>query len=176
MPRGIRQNTDRPTLGPEQEAEQLGAVEQTTDDFNFDPGSYAGPLGMPLPDKPGWSFKWVSMTNPENGQDDPREVMKHKSPAMGMWDFVRPEEFPAFAPMKVAHGAYGGIIATQGMALMQIPTTRRDKLVAYFDSLADRQVEDIRGSDDAPQQDSRSPFSLQVKGRDTRMRQPTIRE
>lgn len=176
MPRGVRQNADRPILGREQEAEALGAVEQQTDDFNFDPGAYAGPLGMPVPDKPGWSFKWVSMTNPETGQDDPREVMKHTGPGMGKWSFVRPEEFPDFMPMKVNHGAYGSIIAAQGMTLMQIPTERRDRLIAHFDSLADRQMEDINGTESAPQQDSRSPFSLTGGLRDTRMRQPTIRE
>lgn len=175
MPRGVRQNTDRPLLGPEQEAERLGAVEQKTDDFDFDPGSYSGPLGMKLPDKPGFSMKWVTFVNPENGQDDPREVMKHKSPAMGMWDFVRPEEFPDFMPMKMTHGAYGAVIATQGMVLMCIPTVRRDRLVAYFDSIADRQVEDINESGGA-QQDSRSPFTLKVGINDPRMRQPTIRE
>jgi len=176
MARGVRQNTDRPIAGPEQEAEALGAVEQTTDDFNFDPGSYAGPLGMHIPEKPGYSRKWVSMTNPENGQDDPREIMKHRSPAMGMWSFVRPEEIPDFSPMKVNHGAYGAIIATQGNVLMEIPTVRRDKLVAHFDSIADRQVEDIRGAEEAAQQDSRSPFTLKVARHDQRMRQPTIRE
>lgn len=176
MPRHTKQNTDRPMFGHEQEAEQLGAVEQKTDDFDFDPSAYAGPLGMPLPNIPGVSFKWVSMTNAENGQDDPREIMKHKSPAMGMYDFVRPEEAPDFAPMKMNHGAYGAVIATQGMVLMKIPTVRRDKLVAYFDSLADRQVEDIQDDPAKAQSDSRSPFTLQVKGNDARMRQPTIRE
>ena len=176
MPRGVRQNTDRPILGPEQEAEALGATQQQTDDFNFDPGSYSGPLGMPLPDLPGMSLKWVSMLNPDNGQDDPREVMKHKSPAMGLWDFVRPEEAPDFSPMKMTHGAYGAVIATQGMVLMKIPTVRRDKLVAYFDSIADRQMEDINEATTTGPRDSRSAFALTGGVNDSRMRQPTIRE
>lgn len=175
MPRGVR-NTDRPIHGLEQEAEALGVTAETTDDFDFDPGSYSGPLGMKLPEIPGYSLKWVSYTNPENGQDDPREIMKHRSPAMGMWDFVRPEQHPDFTPMKVSHASHGPIIATQGMALMCIRTKLRDKLVAHFDSIADRQVFDIAEGDNPSQQDSRSPFALSVKANDGRMRQPTIRE
>ncbi len=175
MPRHTKQNQDRPILGAEQEAERLGAIPQVTDDFDFDPSAYAGPLGMPLK-IPGYAVKWVAMVNPENGQDDPREIMKHKSPAMGMWEFVRPEEVPDFAPLKQTHGAYGAIIAVQGMVAMKIPQGRRDKLIAHFDGLADRQMEDINGTEQAPQQDSRSPFSLTGGLRDARMRQPTIRE
>jgi len=176
MPRHTKQNQDRPIFGAEQEADRLGAIPQVTDDFDFDPSSYAGPLGMPIK-VPGFAIKWVAMTNPENGQDDPREVMKHRSPALGMWDFVRPEEVPDFAPLKMTHGVYGGIIATQGMCAMKIPEARRQKLVDYFDSLSDRQVEDIKESGERPaQQDSRSPFTLKVGINDPRMRQPTIRE
>lgn len=114
-----------------------------------------------LPPLPGYHYKWVYYLN-ELGQEDPTQVISHLNAYTGGYEYVKPEEIPPLASMKIGMGAHVGFVGMRGNVLMKIRHSRWLKLQAMSE-LKNQQAMGRIQTPSVAGGDSRAPVSAQYQ-------------
>jgi hypothetical protein len=120
-------------------AENRLARELETRSTKERPKQWQRPETLPQPDKqPGYSYRWIRVS--ALGQADARNI---SSKTREGWEPVRIEEQPQFRMLVDPNSRFKDSIEVAGLLLCKIPEEFIDQRKAYFDKVAQDQIESV---------------------------------
>jgi hypothetical protein len=120
-------------------AENRLARELETRSTKERPKQWQRPETLPQPDKqPGYSYRWIRVS--ALGQADARNI---SSKTREGWEPVRIEEQPQFRMLVDPNSRFKDSIEVAGLLLCKIPEEFVDQRKAYFDKVAQDQIESV---------------------------------
>jgi len=120
-------------------AENRLARELETRSTKERPKQWQRPETLPQPDKqPGYSYRWIRVS--ALGQADARNI---SSKTREGWEPVRIEEQPQFRMLVDPNSRFKDSIEVAGLLLCKIPDEFVEQRKAYFDKVAQDQIESV---------------------------------
>jgi hypothetical protein len=120
-------------------AENRLARELETRSTKERPRQWQRPETLPQPDKqPGYSYRWIRVS--ALGQADARNI---SSKTREGWEPVRIEEQPQFRMLVDPNSRFKDSIEVAGLLLCKIPDDFVEQRKAYFDKVAQDQIESV---------------------------------
>jgi hypothetical protein len=120
-------------------AENRLARELETRSTKERPRQWQRPETLPQPDKqPGYSYRWIRVS--ALGQADARNI---SSKTREGWEPVRIEEQPQFRMLVDPNSRFKDSIEVAGLLLCKIPDEFVEQRKAYFDKVAQDQIESV---------------------------------
>jgi hypothetical protein len=120
-------------------AENRLARELETRSTKERPKQWQRPETLPQPDKqPGYSYRWIRVS--ALGQADARNI---SSKTREGWEPVRIEEQPQFRMLVDPNSRFKDSIEVAGLLLCKIPEEFVEQRKAYFDKVAQDQIESV---------------------------------
>ena len=120
-------------------AENRLARELETRSTKERPRQWQRPETLPQPDKqPGYSYRWIRVS--ALGQADARNI---SSKTREGWEPVRIEEQPQFRMLVDPNSRFKDSIEVAGLLLCKIPEEFVEQRKAYFDKVAQDQIESV---------------------------------
>jgi hypothetical protein len=141
-------------------AENRLARELETRSTKERPKQWQRPETLPQPDKqPGYAYRWIRVS--ALGQADARNI---SSKTREGWEPVRIEEQPHFRMLVDPNSRFKDSIEVAGLLLCKIPDEFVEQRKAYFDKVAQDQIESV-DNNFMRENDPRMPLFRERKSR-----------